>query len=80
MILRTFVNEVVEEDLEEGDRLVQEGFSDGAIIVKENHMPGDVDLAEMEQQDAVDDFEGNLASLIYMVKLEGYNQEAGDWF
>lgn len=80
MILRTFVNDVVTEDLREGDRLVQEGFSEGAIIVKENHMPGDVDISEMELQEPVEGFEGNLAALTYMVKLEGYNPEAGDWF
>jgi hypothetical protein len=38
MILRTFMNDVAIEDTR-GDAAT---FSDGAIIVKENHMPGDV--------------------------------------
>jgi hypothetical protein len=79
MILRVFVNDVVTGDLEEG-RLAGDAFSDGAIIVKENHMPGDVNVADMELQAPVPDFEGNLAALTYMVKVPGYNPEAGDWF
>lgn len=80
MILRTFINDVVEADLRDGDRLVQAGFSDGAAIMKENHMPGDLDISEMELQAPVENFEGNLAALTFMVKIEGYNPEAGDWF
>jgi hypothetical protein len=76
MILRTFMNDVALEDTQ-GDAT---SFSDGAIIVKENHMPGDVDLSNLEPQDPVEAFDGNLASLTFMVKVEGFNPDAGDWF
>lgn len=79
MILRTFVNEVVTKDLE-GGNLPEGGFSSGAIIVKENHMPGETDLSGLEPQAPVPGFEGNLAALTFMVKVPGYNPEDGDWF
>jgi len=76
MILRTFVNDVALQDIE-GDATT---FSDGAIIVKENHMPGDFDISGMEPPAPVEGFAGNLAALTFMVKIEGFNPEAGDWF
>jgi hypothetical protein len=79
MILRVFVNDTVTEDLG-GDGTADGAFSEGAIIVKENHMPGAVDISAMELQAPVDDFGGNLAALTFMVKIPGYNPQAGDWF
>ncbi|MEX2541447.1 MAG: cytochrome P460 family protein [Trueperaceae bacterium] len=76
MILRTFLNEIALQDTEDGG----DAFSEGAIIVKENHMPGETDISDMEPQAPVEGFEGNLAALTYMVKIPGYNPEAGDWF
>jgi hypothetical protein len=79
MILRVFINDLASGDLE-GGRLAGEAFSDGAIIVKENHMPMGVDISGMDLQAPVPEFEGNLAALTFMVKVPGYNPEAGDWF
>lgn len=76
MVLRSFVNDVAMADLDAG----ASRFSDGAIIIKENHMPGDVDVSGMTPKQAVEGFEGDLAVLTYMVKVEGYNPDAGDWF
>jgi hypothetical protein len=76
MILRTFVNDIALND-GQGDA---EAFSEGAIIVKENHMPGETDISNLEPQAAAEGFEGNLAALTFMVKVPGYNPEAGDWF
>lgn len=76
MILRTFLNDVAIQDTQ-GDA---SAFSEGAILVKENHMPGDTDVSELELQAPVEEFEGNLAALTYMVKMPGYNPDAGDWF
>ncbi len=76
MILRAFVNQIAADDVGSGAA----AFSDGAIIVKENHMPGDVDISGMEQQAVVAGFGGNLAALTYMVKVAGYNPDGGDWF
>jgi hypothetical protein len=76
MILRTFMNEIAIQDTQgDGD-----SYSDGAIIVKENHMPGETDISQMEAQAPVEGFEGNLAALTFMVKVADYNPEAGDWF
>jgi hypothetical protein len=79
MILRVFVNDVVTADLE-GGFLAGDAYSEGAIIVKENHMPVGVDISDMALQSPVEGFEGNLAALTYMVKVAGYNPDAGDWF
>lgn len=76
MILRVFVNEIAMNDLASG----ADAFSEGAILVKENHAPGAVDVAGMAAQAPVADFEGDLAALTYMVKVPGYNRDAGDWF
>lgn len=76
MILRTFLNDIALQDTQ-GE---SEVFSEGAIIVKENHMPGDTDISEMEAQAPVEGFEGNLAALTFMVKVPGYNPDVGDWF
>jgi hypothetical protein len=76
MILRTFINDIAVQD-SQGNATE---FSDGAIIIKENHMPGETDISAMEAQAPVEGFEGNLAALTFMVKVDGYNPEAGDWF
>ena len=76
MILQTFVNEPVVEATGSG----AEVFPEGSILVKENHMPGDVDVASMDLQAPVEGFEGNLSDITYMVKQVGYNPDAGDWF
>ena len=76
MVLRVYANDVAVADVEAGNG----SHSEGAIIVKENHMPGDVDVSSMEQQTPLPDFGGNLASITYMVKIPGYNPDAGDWF
>ncbi|MEX2536658.1 MAG: cytochrome P460 family protein [Trueperaceae bacterium] len=76
MILRTFLNDIALEDTQ-GD---ESSFSEGAIIVKENHMPGETDISMMEAQAPVEGFDGNLAAVTFMVKVPGYNPEAGNWF
>lgn len=76
MILRTYVNEIALQDTQ-SDR---DAFSDGAVIVKENHMPGETDISDLELQSPVEDFDGNLAALTFMVKVADYNPELGDWF
>jgi len=76
MILRTFMNDIAIMDTLGN----WTSYSEGAIIVKENHMPGETDISDLEPQAAVDGFEGNLAALTFMVKVPGYNADAGDWF
>lgn len=76
MILRVFVNDVALQDTR-GDAT---RFSEGAVIVKENHMPGGTDISGLELQEPVDGFDGDLDSLTFMVKVDGYNPDAGDWF
>ena len=76
MILQSYINDVTVEAVGSG----AEAFPEGSIIVKENHMPGDVDVTAMTLQDAVEEFDGELAALTYMVKMPGYNPAAGDWF
>lgn len=76
LVLRTFINDLVAEAVGSG----ADAFPEGSVIVKENHMPGDVDVAGMERHAAVEGFEGNLDALTVMVKIAGYNPEAGDWF
>lgn len=76
MVLRVFVNGVAMQDVQTGAAQ----HSPGAVLIKENHMPGDTDLTGMEAQAALPDFGGNLAVLTYMVKVPGYNPDAGDWF
>ena len=76
LVLRSFINDIVAEAAGSGAA----AFPEGSLIVKENHMPGDVDVASMARHAAVEGFEGNLDTLTYMVKLPGYNPEAGDWF
>lgn len=76
LILRSYVDETAMADIGSG----AEAFSAGALIVKENHAPGDIDTASMEPQSPVENFDGDLGSLTYMVKIPGYNAEAGDWF
>jgi hypothetical protein len=76
MILRTFMNDIALQDTQGNGT----SYSEGAIIVKENHMPGETDISQMEAQAPVEGFNGNLAALTFMVKVPGYNPEAGDWF
>lgn len=76
MLLRSFANEVAVQDAESG----ADTFSDGAVIVKENHMAEGVDVEGMDPQETVEDFEGALAVVTFMVKEEGYAPDAGDWF
>lgn len=76
MILRVFVNDVAAGDVSGGATQ----FSNGAILVKENHMPEGVDISGLEQQAPVEGFSGALDALTFMVKVDGYNAEAGDWF
>jgi hypothetical protein len=75
-ILRSYVNDIALAAIGTG----VEAFPEGSIIVKENHMPGDIDVASMKAQDPVEGFDGALAAVTYMVKVPGYNAEAGDWF
>ena len=76
LILRTFINDAAAGAVGSG----ADAFPEGSILVKENHLPGDVDVESMENHAAVEGFEGDLESLTYMVKVSGYNPEAGDWF
>jgi len=80
LILRSFVNDIALEAIGSD----AEAFAEGSIIVKENHVDdhteGDAEAEAPEPQTAVPDFEGNLESLTFMVKVPGYNPEAGDWF
>lgn len=76
MILRVFANDVAIADYEAGTG----EHSEGAIIVKENHMAEGVDISDMEAKAPVEGFEGQLAGLTFMVKVPGYNPDAGDWF
>lgn len=76
MVLRTYVNEAVVEATGSGESV----FPEGSILVKENHMPGDLDVTGMDLQAPVEDFEDNLAAVTYMVKVPGYNPEVGDWY
>lgn len=76
MILRSYVNGEALDAFGSG----AEAFPEGSIIVKENHMAGDMDLTGKEPQTAVEGFDGALAAVTYMVKVPGYNPEAGDWF
>ena len=55
-------------------------FPAGSIIVKENHNPGDLEFDLSDGNRAVPGFDGNLEAITFMVKLDGYNPEAGDWF
>ncbi len=55
-------------------------FPPGSILVKENHIPGDLVLDRSDEDRAVEGFAGNLDSVTLMVKIEGYNPEVGDWF
>ena len=76
MVLQTFMNDISLAALGTG----AEAFPEGSIIVKENHMAEGIDLSSMEAQDAVEGFEAQLDAITYMVKVPGYNPEAGDWF
>jgi hypothetical protein len=76
LILRTYVNDIAAEDFGSG----ADSFSEGAVLMKENHMPTGVDVGMMEQQAAVDDFDGDLAAWTFMVKVPGYAPDSGDWF
>lgn len=76
LVLQVFLNQVAYQDLASG----ADTFSDGAIIMKENHMPTGVDVDAMPLQAAVPGFEGDLASYTFMIKDEGYNPDGGDWF
>ena len=75
-VLRSFINDISAEVIGTG----AEAFPEGSILVKENHIPGDVDVDSMEGKAAIADFEPNLEAITYMVKVPGYNPEAGDWF
>ena len=76
MVLRSYVNDLALAAFGSG----AEAFPEGSIIVKENHMAGDLDLSGMEAQTPVADFAGALDAITYMVKVPGYNPDAGDWF
>ena len=76
LVLRSYANDIALEGVGSG----ADAFPEGSIIVKENHMPGDVDTASMEPQAPVAEFKGQLDAITYMVKMPGYNPDAGDWF
>lgn len=76
MVLRTFVNDVAMADIAEGSAT----FSEGAVFVKENHMPTGVDVEALESKAPVEGFDGNLAAWTFMVKVPGYAPDSGDWF
>lgn len=76
LILRTFINDITVEAVGSG----ADAFPEGSILVKENHLPGDIDVESMENHAAVEGFEGDISDITYMVKVAGYNPEVGDWF
>ncbi len=84
-VLRTFYNNIAFDATQ-----TQAGsFPAGSIMVKENHVSGH-NVGEGQQstegqqsgenERAVQNFEPNLEAVTVMVKIEGYNPEAGDWF
>jgi hypothetical protein len=75
-ILRAYLNNVAYDAVE---RKVG-AFPHGSILVKENHVAGDLELDRSDEDRSVNGFAGNLDSVTLMVKIEGYNPEVGDWF
>ncbi len=84
LILRTFMNNIAYDAVE--NKLGR--FPAHSVIVKENHVtghpsPGDENEASGPDQDnaqSLEDFQGNLEAITLMVKMPGFNPEAGDWF
>ena len=76
MVLRTFVNDIAAADIEASAG----AFSEGAVLIKENHAPTGVDLTGLAPQTALPDFDGDLRAWTWMVKVPGYAPETGDWF
>ena len=78
-VLRTFYNNIAYDATQNRTG----SFPPGSILVKENHVT-DMDLGANATDDNADrsvpNFEPNLESTTVMVKLAGYNPEAGDWF
>ena len=55
-------------------------FPEDSLIVKENHLADGVQVNREDEDRAVEGFEGNLESVTVMLKVPGYNPDAGDWF
>ena len=81
LILRTFMNNIAFNAVQ--NRLGT--FPGNSVIVKENHRTGhmtsnDEEDAENDGDRSVEGFDGDLEAITLMVKLPGYNPDAGDWF
>lgn len=75
-VLRTFLNDIAYDAVERKLGV----FPEGSIIVKENHVPGDLEIDLSDDDRAVENFAGNLDSTTLMIKINGYNPDAADWF
>lgn len=81
-VLRTFYNNIAYDAVE----AKLGAFPVGSILVKENHITGHqsgeagAEAAQDGSNRAVEDFVPNLEAITVMVKIAGYNPEAGNWF
>lgn len=84
-VLRTFYNNIAFD----ATQTKPGSFPIGSVLVKENHISGH-NVGEGQQstegqqsgenERAVENFTPNLEAVTVMVKVPGYNPEAGDWF
>ena len=84
-VLRTFYNNIAYDATQNRTG----SFPAGSILVKENHISGHsedggsggaAESGNSDEKVLLEDFEPNLEAITVMVKLAGYNPEAGDWF
>ena len=79
LVLRTFMNNIAFDAVQNTSGT----FPPNSVIVKENHvteMDADANATDDSADRSVPNFEPNLESTTVMVKIAGYNPEAGDWF